>query len=106
MLVAWVSGLAVSERLYKGIQKGGGNKIKHSDLFRVTHSIDGSPHKTLRAMMLCWIQTCQPLVGGIREFSLQNQGVWTSIREIYRKAYIILKNDIHEIFSHYITLFS
>ena len=28
MLVAWVSGLAVSERLYKGIQKGGGNKIK------------------------------------------------------------------------------
>ena len=28
MLVAWVSGPAVSERLYKGIQKGGGNKIK------------------------------------------------------------------------------
>ena len=28
MLVAWVSGLAVSERLYKGIQKGGGNKFK------------------------------------------------------------------------------
>ena len=28
MLVAWVSGLAVSERHYKGIQKGGGNKIK------------------------------------------------------------------------------
>ena len=27
MLVVWVSGLAVSERLYKGIQKGGGNKI-------------------------------------------------------------------------------
>ena len=30
MLVVWVlvSGLAVSERLDKGIQKGGGNKIK------------------------------------------------------------------------------
>ena len=28
MLVVWVSGLAVSERLYKGIQKGGENKIK------------------------------------------------------------------------------
>ena len=31
MLVAWVSGLAVSERLCKGIQKGGGNKIKKTN---------------------------------------------------------------------------
>ena len=28
MLVIWVSGLAVSERLDKGIRKGGENKIK------------------------------------------------------------------------------
>ena len=37
-------------------------------------------------------QTYQLLVGGTRDFPLQNQGFWTSTREFYREAYHRLAN--------------
>ena len=54
MLVAWVSGLAVSERLYKGIQKGGGNKIKKNKKNKQTKTTKQRQTKELdRGLIKC-----------------------------------------------------
>ena len=63
MLVVWVSGLAVSERHYKGIQKGGGNKIKKKTNKQTKTTKQRQTKELDRGLIKC--SQCMPLKNSV-----------------------------------------